>query len=58
MTVSIETDLKKILTNIDRKLDAIQKDVTDLKIGQVELKGDVESLDRKLSGQIAALDER
>lgn len=38
MTVKIEVELKEVLGKIDTKLDSIQKDITELKIGQAELK--------------------
>ncbi len=34
MSVTIEQDLKEILSKIDQKLDGLQKDIVDLKIGQ------------------------
>jgi predicted nuclease with TOPRIM domain len=60
MTVSIDQDLKEILNKLDQKIDNIQKDITELKIGQTrleaELKGEMKALDGKLSGEIKALD--
>ncbi len=58
MSVTIETDLAEVLARIDRKLDRIQEDVTDLKIGQTKLEGKIEALDERLTGKIEALDER
>jgi chromosome segregation ATPase len=58
MSITIETDLAEILVKIDRKLDRIQEDVTDLKIGQTKLEGKIESLDQRLTGKIESLDQR
>jgi predicted nuclease with TOPRIM domain len=58
MTIQIETDLKDILIKIDSKLDNLQKDVTDLKIGQTKLEGKVEALDEKFTSKINGLDEK
>ena len=54
----IETDLAVLLDHINNKLDGISTDITDLKVGQTELKGEIKNLDEKLSGQIKAVDER
>ena len=35
MSLTIEVELKDVLNGINQKLDMIQKDVTDLKLGQV-----------------------
>jgi hypothetical protein len=69
MSVTIESDLKEILVNFDKKLDKLEqkldnvaKDVNDLKVAvartEVELKGDIKALDEKLSGGIKALGEK
>lgn len=47
--IQIESDLKDILNKFDQKLDNIQKDVTELKIGQTEIKGDIKRLDSDIS---------
>lgn len=39
MSITIEVELKEILGKIDQKLDGIQKDITELNIGQAELRG-------------------
>ena len=54
MSVTIEQDLKEILAKIDQKLDGIQKDIVDLKVGQTEIKGEIKSLGERING----LDER
>jgi predicted RNase H-like nuclease (RuvC/YqgF family) len=61
MSVTIESDLKEVLDKIDRKLDNLQKDVTDLrtelkqdiadlKIESVAIKGEIKVLDTKIDG--------
>lgn len=50
----IEQDLKEILVKIDQRLERIENDVTDLKIGQVrleaELKGELKRIEEKQDG--------
>lgn len=41
MSIQIESDLKEILTPIDTKLDKLGEDVTELKVGLAEVKGDI-----------------
>ena len=50
MSLTIEVELKDVLNGINQKLDVIQKDVTDLKLGQVELNGKINTLDAKVDG--------
>ncbi|MDB9390913.1 hemolysin XhlA family protein [Microcystis aeruginosa] len=45
VTYSLET----ILTRIEGKIDSLQKDVTDLKVGQGVLTGKVEGIDNRLN---------
>ncbi|MGL4880217.1 MAG: hemolysin XhlA family protein [Waterburya sp.] len=47
--IQIESDLKEILNKLDGKLDSLQKDVTGLKVGQAEVKGDIKRLDSNIS---------
>jgi chromosome segregation ATPase len=47
--IQIESDLKEILNKLDGKLDNLQKDLTELKIGQAEVKGDIKRLDSSIS---------
>ena len=56
--IQIESDLKEILTRIDTKLDKLSEDVTELKVGQARIEGDIKTTDEKLSGQIKALDTK
>jgi lipid II:glycine glycyltransferase (peptidoglycan interpeptide bridge formation enzyme) len=58
MALIVETDLKEILNRIDQKIDNVQKDVTDLKISVTELKGEIKTVDERLSGQINILDTK
>jgi cell division septum initiation protein DivIVA len=50
MSVTIETDLKEILDQINHKLEHIQENITDIKISQTELKGEIKALDTKVEG--------
>jgi septal ring factor EnvC (AmiA/AmiB activator) len=45
VTYSLET----VLTRIEGKIDSLQKDVTDLKVGQAVLTGKVEGMDNRLN---------
>jgi hypothetical protein len=45
VTYSLET----ILTRIEGKIDSLQKDMTDLKIGQAVLTGKVEGIENRLN---------
>ena len=54
----IQTDLAEVLGQINQKLDKLSTDVTELKVGQAEIKGDIKAVDEKLSGQIKALDTK
>ena len=56
--IQIESDLKEILKSIDNKLDKITTDVTELKVGQAEIRGEMKAIDERLSGQIKALDTK
>ena len=44
----IQTDIAEILGQINQKLDHLREDVTDLKVGQVKIEGNIESLDTKV----------
>jgi DNA repair exonuclease SbcCD ATPase subunit len=58
MSLSIETDLKELLTRMDQRLERIEQNITDLKVGQSELRADIRALEERLSGKIEAIDER
>lgn len=47
MTTTVESDLKEVLGAIKQQLHAIQKDVTELKVSQTEIRGDIKVLDEK-----------
>jgi len=46
----IEQDLKEILIKIDQRLERIENDVTDLKIGQTRLEGYLKRIEEKIDG--------
>lgn len=50
MTVSIDQDLKEILSKIKQDLKTIQKDVTDIKVELGALKSNIQALDTKVDG--------
>lgn len=57
MATIIETDLKEILSEfkqefsrINQRLDGLQKDLTDVKLSQSEIRGDIKALDEKVTG--------
>ncbi len=50
MSTTIEVELKEVLTRMDQRLEHIEQDLTQLKIGQESLKGDIKVLDEKVSG--------
>ena len=49
--VTVTYSLEEILKDINSKLDTIQKDVTDLKVGQAELKAEVKAINKRLDSQ-------
>ncbi len=57
VTYSLEEVLARLERKIDerfdevnQKLEGLQKNVTDLKVGQAEFKGDIKALDTKIDG--------
>ncbi len=54
---TVTYSLEEILGQINQKLDNLQKDVTDIKIGQTKLEGDIKVLDERVSGIDKRLDE-
>ncbi|NJK48981.1 hypothetical protein HC931_13085 [Candidatus Gracilibacteria bacterium] len=60
MSITIESDLKEILTRLEQKIDNVQKDVSDLKLSttkmEVEIKGEIKTLEASLRGEIKALE--
>lgn len=51
MSVTIEQDLKEVLGEINQKLDHLQGDVTDLKVGQARLEEKVDGLGKRIDNQ-------
>ena len=49
--IQISTDLGKILERIENKIDTLQKDATDLKVGQARLEEKVEGLSKRIDNQ-------
>ena len=63
ITITLEEILGQIntkLDKIDQRIEHMQDDITELKIGQVrlenEVKGEIKALDAKLTGEIQAID--
>ena len=50
MATIIESDLKDVLNNIQGELKEIRKDLTDIKVSQAEVRGEIRALDEKVSG--------
>ncbi|MGK7875177.1 MAG: hypothetical protein AB4426_18355 [Xenococcaceae cyanobacterium] len=50
-SVTIEVDLKEALDQINQKLDNLQKDVTDLRVGQARLEEKVDGLSKRVESQ-------
>jgi tetrahydromethanopterin S-methyltransferase subunit G len=48
MSVSIESDLKEILSRFEQKLDKVAEDVGILKIGTAKIETKLDSLDKRL----------
>ena len=49
--VTVTYSLEEILKEMNGKLDTIQKDITDLKVGQAELKSEVKAINKRLDSQ-------
>lgn len=49
--IQINTDLSKILERIENKLENLQKDITDIKVGQARLEEKVEGLSKRSDNQ-------
>jgi archaellum component FlaC len=57
MSLTIETELKDIFTKIekqfekiDQRFEKMDESLTDLKLGQVEIKGEIKNLETKIDG--------
>jgi peptidoglycan hydrolase CwlO-like protein len=56
MSITIESDLKEILTRLEQKIDSVQKDVGELKISMTEFKGDLKKVEIEIRGEIKTLE--
>ncbi len=54
--INITYSLEDILLQINQKLDNVQKDITDLKIGQARLEGRMDKLETDLTGKMEKLE--
>jgi hypothetical protein len=50
MSLTIETDLKDIFAKIEKQFEKIDKSLPDLKLGQVEIEGEIKNLSTKIDG--------
>ena len=55
---TVTYSLEAVLTRIEGKIDSLQKDVNKLEIGQSELKGEIKTLDERLTTEIKGLTAR
>jgi hypothetical protein len=58
MSLVIETELKDILNRMDQRFERMEQGLNELKLGQVEIKGEIKALDEKLGGKINTLDTK
>ncbi|MFM7438484.1 MAG: hypothetical protein ACKO2V_07750 [Snowella sp.] len=49
MATMIETDLKEVLDRIDRRLGAIESDMTTLKVSQARIEGELSTVKNELA---------
>ena len=49
MATMIETDLKEVLDRIDRRLGAIESDMTTLKVSQTRIEGELSTVKNELA---------
>jgi hypothetical protein len=56
MSITIESDLKEILTRLEQKIDNVQKDVGELKISMTETKGDFKRVEVEIKGELKTLE--
>jgi prefoldin subunit 5 len=52
---TVTYSLEAVLTRIEGKIDSLQRDVNKLEIGQSELKGEIKTLDDRLTTEIKGL---
>jgi predicted DNA repair protein MutK len=55
---TVTYSLEAFLTRIEGKIDSLQRDVNKLEIGQSELKGEIKTLDERLTTEIKGLTAR
>ena len=55
---TVTYSLEAVLTRIEGKIDSLQRDVNKLEIGQSELKGEIKTLDERLTTEIKGLTAR
>jgi len=55
---TVTYSLEAFLTRIEGKIDSLQRDVNKLEIGQSELKGEIKTLDDRLTTEIKGLTAR
>jgi predicted nucleic acid-binding Zn-ribbon protein len=58
MPITVETDLMQILEKMDRKLDTLREDVTEIKINITRLEGEIKTLDIKVDGISKRIDNQ
>ena len=46
----IETKLEDVLTKMDNRLERIENELINLKVSQTEIRGDIKTLDEKVTG--------
>ncbi|MBD2357612.1 hypothetical protein H6G41_23860 [Tolypothrix sp. FACHB-123] len=54
--ITVTYSLEEVLSQINQKLDKLQEDVTEIKIGQVKLEGKLGTLETELKGEIKVLE--
>jgi uncharacterized protein Yka (UPF0111/DUF47 family) len=50
MSLTIETEFKDIFTKINQRLERMEQAQNELKLGQVEIKGEIKNLETKIDG--------
>ena len=54
----VQTDIAEILSEVRQELRGINDRLGNLEVGQAEIRGDIKSVDERLSGQIKNVDEK
>ncbi len=55
-SVTVTYALEEVLARLEQKIDSLQQDVTDLKVGQERLSGEIKTLEEKVDGIAKRLD--